>query len=214
MLSDNADWCRSLNEWGKVLENWFKEPEWEAVRYLLIIADARCVYGSMELLDCLKDMFYTDTLEHPFILRRMTENTMRHKVLVGVFGQLLKERYGEDAGSVDIKYGAYIPMVNSIRLMAIQSNIRATSTLERINKLIEAGKISSNDGMLFTQSFKFILALRLMTTELQNEGLYTNNGKLHSSKLSKEMTDELKSSLKQGKRLQRAAYKQAMGSFM
>ncbi|MBH5318196.1 hypothetical protein I6N90_10285 [Paenibacillus sp. GSMTC-2017] len=211
VLSDNADWCRSLSEWGNVLENWFQEPDWEAVRYLLIVADSRCVYGEMSLFNSLKDMFFTDTLNNPIILKRMLENTMRHKLLVGVFGQLLRERYGEDAGSLDIKYGAYIPMVNSIRLLSIQSNIRATSTLERLTKLVEVGKISPVDGELFAQSFRLILRLRLMTTEQKVDGIYTNSGKLHSSMLTKEMIDELKNSLRQGKRLQRVVTKQTLG---
>lgn len=211
VLSSNPDWCSSLSEWRSRLEGWFAEPEWEAVRYLLIIADGRCVYGDENLAAAIKDIFYSDTLSHPVIIRRMIENTMRHKVLVGIFGQLLKERYGEDAGSLDIKYGAYIPMVNSIRMMAIQESIRETSTLERIRKLVEVGKLSAADGSLFEQAFRFILRLRLMTTEKLEEGLYANNGKLHSSKLTKEMTDELKSSLRQGKRLQRMVYRQTIG---
>ncbi|OUS77580.1 hypothetical protein B1748_07210 [Paenibacillus sp. MY03] len=214
VLSDNPDWCSSLSEWRERLEGWFREPAWESVRYLLIIADGRCVYGDEGIAEALKDIYYSDMLNHPVIIRRMIENTMRHKVLVGVFGQLLKERYGEDAGSLDIKYGAYIPMVNSIRMMAIQANVRGTSTLERIRKLIDIGKLSPADGEQYEQAFRFILRLRLMTTEQKEDGLYANNGKLHSSKLSKEMTDELKSSLRIGKRLQRAVYRQAMGRLM
>ncbi|MFF2887835.1 DUF294 nucleotidyltransferase-like domain-containing protein [Paenibacillus sp. NPDC057967] len=214
VLSDNPEWCHSLSEWGEKLNGWFKEPEWEVVRYLLIIADGRCVYGDPALVDALKDMFYTDTLNHPVIIRRMTENTMRHKVLVGIFGQLLKERYGEDAGSLDIKYGAYIPMVNSIRLLAIQANLRETSTLERIRRLVEEGELSSEDGQSYEQAFRFILRLRLMTTEQMENGLYANNGKLPRGELSREMTDELKSSLRQGKRLQKAVYKGTMGRLM
>lgn len=214
VLSDNPDWCLSITEWGHKLEAWFKEPVWEAVRYLLIIADGRCVYGDKGLVEKLKDLFFTDTLNHPVIVQRMMDNTMRHKVLMGVFGQLLKERYGEDAGSLDIKYGAYIPMVNAIRMMAIQSNIRTTSTLERIRALIEAGKFTDEDGVAYEQAFLFILRLRLVTTEQMVNGLYTNNGKLHASKLTKEMTEELKFCLRQCKRLQRLVYKQSMGRLM
>ncbi|MFD0586679.1 DUF294 nucleotidyltransferase-like domain-containing protein [Paenibacillus sp. GCM10027627] len=207
VLSSNPEWCHSLSEWGEKLEGWFKEPTWEAVRYLLILADGRSVFGDEGLLDAIQDMFYTDTLNHPVILSRMMDNTMRHKVLVGVFGQLLKERYGQDAGSLDIKYGAYIPMVNSIRLMAIHSNIRTTSTLGRLRKLVEIGKLTEEEGKSYEQAFRFILRLRLMTTEHMTDNVYGNNGKLPGSKLTKEMADELKSSLRQGKRLQRSVFR-------
>ncbi|MEK3881676.1 DUF294 nucleotidyltransferase-like domain-containing protein [Paenibacillus sp. PL2-23] len=214
VMSDNEGWCNSISDWDAILGTWFREPAWETVRTLLIIADGRCVYGDHSLVARLKDLFYSDTLDHPVIIRRMIDNTMRHKVLVGIFGQLLRERYGEDAGSLDIKYGAYIPMVNSVRMLAIQSGIRETSTLDRIRRLVEAGKLSKEDGEIYEQSFRFILRLRLMTTEQIENGVYANNGKLHKGKMTKEMTDELKSSLKQGKRLQRYVYKHTVGRLM
>ncbi|WP_053376898.1 DUF294 nucleotidyltransferase-like domain-containing protein [Paenibacillus sp. FJAT-27812] len=211
VLSSNPDWCLSLTEWGAKLNHWFEEPAWEAVRYLLIIADGRCIYGDSRLLDELKDLFFTDMLNHQIIIQRMLDNTMRHKVLLGFFGQLLKEQYGEDAGSLDIKYGAYIPMVNAIRLLAVQVGIRETSTLERIKMLVKAGKMSKEDAAVYDQAFRIFLRLRLMTTEQNDDGLYANNGKLSSRKLTKEMTDELKSGLRLGKKLQRAVFKQTMG---
>lgn len=211
VLSNNADWCLPLSEWQEKLNHWFKEPAWESVRYLLIIADGRGVYGDMKLVQALKDCFFTDMLNHPIIVRRMLENTMRHKVLLGVFGHLLKERYGEDAGSLDIKYGAYIPMVNSIRLLSIHKGIRETSTLERIKMLVQAGMFTESEAKLYEQAFRLFLRLRLMTTEHKTGGYYANNGKIASSKLTKEIADELKSSLRLGKKLQRAVMKQTMG---
>ncbi|MGO4541239.1 DUF294 nucleotidyltransferase-like domain-containing protein [Paenibacillus sp. 2TAB19] len=211
VLSSNSEWCLSLSEWRAKLDHWFEEPAWESVRYLLIIADGRGVYGNQDLVDSLKDCFFTDMLNHPIIVRRMLENTMRHKVLLGVFGHLLKERYGEDAGSLDIKYGAYIPMVNSIRLMSIHRGIRETATLERIKRLAQTGLLQESDARQYEQAFRFFLRLRLMTTEQMEDGYYANNGKISSRKLTREMTDELKSSLRLGKKLQRLVMKQTMG---
>jgi CBS domain-containing protein len=210
VMSSNPEWCLSLSDWGNKLNHWFEEPAWEAVRYLLIIADGRCVYGEHRLVDELKDLFFTDMLNHQIILQRMLDNTMRHKVLLGFFGQLLKEQYGQDSGSLDIKYGAYIPMVNSIRLLSVQVGIRETSTLERIKMLVKAGNMSESDGAVYAHAFRVLLRLRLMTTEQNVNDLYANNGKLSSRKLTKELTDELKSSLRLGKKLQRAVFKQTM----
>ncbi|MCA0754651.1 hypothetical protein KP806_06275 [Paenibacillus sp. N4] len=211
VLSSNPDWCLSLTEWSGKLDRWFEEPAWESVRYLLIIADCRCVYGDSRLVDELKDFFFTDMLNHPIILKRMLDNTLRHKVLLGFFGQLLKEQYGEDTGSLDIKYGAYIPMVNSIRLLSVQNGIRETATLDRINRLVKIGQLTEAEGKVYARAFRLFLRLRLMTTEQRDGGLYANNGKLSSRKLTKELTGELKSSLRLGKKLQRAVFKQTMG---
>jgi CBS domain-containing protein len=209
VLSDNPSWCMSLSDWNKQLDNWFANPAWESVRYLLIVADGRCVYGASSLMDRIRNHFFSNIAKYPIILERMLENTMRHKVLVGIFGQLLMERYGEDSGSIDMKYGAYIPMVNAIRLMAIRQEIRSTSTLERMKQLQEAGVLSEEDAQLYSQAFLLFLQLRLMTTEKIQMGMYANNGKLAVRSLTRDMIEQLKKGLRIGKRLQRRVNKQA-----
>ncbi|WP_244226714.1 putative nucleotidyltransferase substrate binding domain-containing protein [Paenibacillus protaetiae] len=212
VLSDQPEWCLDLQEWKAKLGGWFAEPAWESVRYLLIMADGRAVYGEQRLADELKSFYYEQVRLHPPISRRMLDNTMRHKVLLNLFGQLLKEQYGQFAGSLDIKYGAYIPMVNASRLLAIEAGVRETSTLSRLRKLSEIGKLTKEEGAKYEQAFRLFVRLRLMTISVQENGWYANNGKLASSSLTKEMTDELKSGLRIGKKLQRRVYKKIMGS--
>lgn len=211
VLSGNPEWCLPLAAWGKKLERWFDEATWEAVRYLLIVADGRCVYGDASLFHSFKQFFNADMVNRPLILRRMTENTMRHKVLVGIFGQLIKEPYGQYAGGLDIKYGAYIPMVNGIRLLSIQSAIRVQPTLKRIKALVALGKLSAQEGERYERAFRCFLRLRLMTAGREVEGGGREDAKLSSGQLTKTLASELKSSLKQGRRLQRAILKQYSG---
>jgi CBS domain-containing protein len=214
VLSNNPEWCMSLSEWKVKLNGWFAEPAWEAVRYLLIMADGRSVYGDHRLAFELKDHYFNNMIDYPNIIRRMLDNTMRHKVLLGLFGHLLKEQYGSDAGSLDIKYGAYIPLVNAIRLLAIQMGIRDTSTLSRIRRLAMHNELELDEAAGSEQAFRLFLRLRLMTTEQNEDGLYANNGKLSSRNLSREMTEELKSALRHGKRLQRKVFKRITGRLM
>ncbi|QJC51594.1 hypothetical protein HGI30_08545 [Paenibacillus albicereus] len=210
VLSSNAEWCRPLSSWLERLGGWFAEPAWEPVRYLLIVADSRCVFGETELHDRLMAYFYRDVIQQPVIVKRMLENTMKHKVLLNVFGQLLREPYGEDAGSLDIKYGAYIPMVNAVRLLAVEANLRETGTLERIRALEQRGLVQAAEAAEWIQTFRLFLRLRMMTTERIENGRFMTNGKLSSRKLSKEMAEELKAGLKVGKKLQRRVYRHTM----
>ncbi|MBJ6359849.1 DUF294 nucleotidyltransferase-like domain-containing protein [Paenibacillus sp. GCM10012307] len=211
VISSNPQWCQPESEWKRQLESWFETADWEAVRYLLIVADCRHIHGSGELLERLKRHYYSDMLAKPVIVQRMLDNTIRHKMLIGVFGQLLKEQYGEDAGSIDIKYGAYIPMVNAVRLMAVQSQLRPTSTLERLHALEQAEVVTAEEAAAYSEAFLFFLKLRMIATENNEDGMYMNNGKLANHHLTKEMTEELKQSLKVGKRLQRQVQKLTLG---
>ncbi|CAM4309088.1 DUF294 nucleotidyltransferase-like domain-containing protein [Paenibacillus tarimensis] len=213
VISTNPEWCESLSEFKRKLNRWFEEGHWEVVRYLLIVADARMVAGEERLIQELKDSFYRDTLEKPLIVRRMLDNTMKHKVLIGVFGQLLKERYGEDAGSLDVKYGAYIPMVNAVRLMAIQAGIRETSTLERLKKLKEQNRLPE-EADKYAAAFRLFLKLRLLTMERNEGGMYKNNGKIAGDRLTAELRRDIKEALKAGKKLQRLVARQTASKLM
>ncbi|WP_256756812.1 DUF294 nucleotidyltransferase-like domain-containing protein [Cohnella sp. WQ 127256] len=206
VISSNPEWCLSFQGWVNKIENWFAEPSWENVRYLLIVADGRAVFGNMELAGKLQDHFYNDLLNHPIIARRMMENTLKHKMLVGVFGQLLTERYGENAGSLDIKYGAYIPMVNAFRLLATQAGIRETSTLQRIQALRLKNLLTEEEADEAYEAFSFFLKMRLLTTIM-------NDGKLSPEQLTKELIDLLKKALKAGKKIQRKVQRELQHRF-
>lgn len=204
VLGSNPFWRRDIDFWESALRGWAKARDFEAVRNLLITADARLVYGS----ESLANRFFSGfkSLIHEFdsvILRRMLENSLRYKMLVGVFGNLLTEPYGLDTGGIDIKYGAYIPMVNGVRLLSLRARIRSTSTLERIKQLESSGAISSVTAGDWEAAFKALLALRLMIPSREESGLYTNRGKLPARLLTKEVKTELKQTLRVGAELQK-----------
>jgi CBS domain-containing protein len=203
VIASHPPWRRSLSSWEERVDGWFAEPNWENVRYLLIAADGRVVAGDPALLGKLTDRYYFDVLDTPVIARRMLENTLRHKVLVGVFGQLLREPYGENAGGLDIKYGAYIPMVNVFRLMAVRAGIRETGTLARIRALKAAGELTPNEADAAVESFNLILKLRLLAAARIEEGRWVGSGKIAKEQLTSDLVLPLKRALKFGKFMQR-----------
>jgi len=207
VTASNPEWCLNWTGWSEKIASWFAEPSWENVRYLLIAADGRPVWGDGDLADRLRGRYFGDLLGHPVIERRMLENTLRHKVLVGVFGQLLTERYGEDAGSLDIKYGAYIPMVNAFRLLAMRAGIRETSTLGRIGLLREAGLLEEEEAEEAKEAFALFLKLRLFASVPEEGGQISGTGKLSANKLTKDMIVDLKNALRTGNKIQRKVRK-------
>lgn len=203
VICTNARWRKSLNDWQKMLAEWLEDPHFEHIRYVLITADARSVWGDDSLVRRLKDHLFAYTHEQPEILQSMVNNTLRHKVLLGPFGNLLKERYGEDTGSIDIKYGSYIPMVNGIRMLAIRESAHATNTLERIAALRHSGAVDHVQLDDWTGAFAYSLWLRHLSPGQQEGKLLTTSGKLKVSLLSREQIAEVKRALRIGQQLQR-----------
>jgi CBS domain-containing protein len=207
VICSNADWRKSLTDWKQLVQTWLDEPDWEHIRYLLIVEDMRSVYGDSTLVDHLKRYLAQYVQEHRPILHNLLQNTLHRKAALGVFGQLLTERYGEDAGGVDVKYGSYIPIVNGIRLLAIQAGIIETSTFERIEKLLEYEIISKIQADDWKRALALNLELRSSTPFQLEEGLYSSRGKLSVKLLSIESRQELKFSLQVGIRLQKFVQK-------
>ncbi|HZG87241.1 DUF294 nucleotidyltransferase-like domain-containing protein [Paenibacillus sp.] len=205
VLVSNPQWRKPVGAWLDTMREWFAQPEFETVRHLLIVADARPIYGDARLFDAMRDEYARLVEAHrSTMLARMAHNTLRYKVLVGILGNLLTEPYGEDAGGVDIKYGAYIPMVNAIRLLAIGHGANGNaSTLERIRTLREGGFVDAEEAQAWEEAFRAVLRFRAMTPYQLVDGKYGTRGILSAKSLTKEVRRELKRSLRVGAALQR-----------
>jgi CBS domain-containing protein len=203
VISSNESWRKSLVDWEQMLRSWLEEPVWEHMRYLLIVEDMRAIYGDSSIVHKLKQFLGQYVREHRVILEKLLQNTLHRKASLGIFGQLLTERYGEDAGGVDIKYGSYIPIINGIRLLAIQAGIMETSTIERIEKLLEYKMVSDTMASGWKKALAINLEFRSKTPFQLEDGLYSSRGKLPGRLLSKESRQELKLALHVGIDLQK-----------
>jgi len=198
----NPAWCRSLSEWESQLDEWFAERSFASVRHLLIYADARTVYGRPALLMRLKRLFADRVREDGEIMQAMLNNTLHHKAGLGPFGNLLTEPYGSEAGGFDIKYGAYVPMVNAVRWLAIRKGIAATSTLERLSLLED--ELGPDTARKWREAFLGIMRLRAQTSSfVSEEGWRISGGMLSASQLTREVRRELKDSIRTGDQMQK-----------
>lgn len=203
VLCKNERWCRSVQGWIEAIEGWYEDPGWENVRYLLITADMRCVYGKGEMTARLRRVILDYPEAHRSVAERLLENTLRHKILIGIFGQFLKEQYGEGAGGIDIKYGAYIPYINGIRLLAILHGVEHSETLERLDALEKQGLQPSKLVGEWREAFAYIVHLRARSLHRLEDGVWSSSGFVKLDTLSKAELNELKRHLKLGKSLQR-----------
>lgn len=204
VIVTNPVWRRPLEEWKRTVAGWVEEPVFETVRYALILADARAVYGDAPLAASLKgELAGLLARRREVMLPRMLQNTLRRKMLVGVLGNLLTERYGEDTGGIDIKYGAYLPMVNAVRLLALAHGVGETGTLGRIGALADAGAVNREDARQWAEAFGTILKFRAMTPVREEGGTWSSRGILPAAALTSEVRKELKRALRVGAELQR-----------
>jgi len=188
-------WRKSLKEWEMTLAEWRSDMSWEPIRYLIITADMRHIAGDQRLTDALKDMFYRGFKEVPELQYAILRNTVRHKATLNILGQVVTERFGEHAGGFDIKYGVYIPLVNFVRFMALQLDVRETTTKKRLEKLIS---LDSDNVLLEScqKAFDMAIQLRMSTPCTLSEGLLIGSNYISEQELKKKtIMHELRESL-------------------
>ena len=112
-------------------------------------------------------------------------------------GQIVVEQHGPYQGCIDLKYAAFLPYVNSVRLLSIKEGIFETSTTERMGRLIYKG---GYEELLKDCEYNFaqLLKYRLSLIQVQS---YTDTHYLNIKKLSREQRKEVKRIIKVGKRL-------------
>ncbi len=212
VLAREPLWCKPVNQWLELLNQWAGDPTWEHVRYMLIVADLRSLTGSGALTACLKEKLFQCVNHDQELPGRMLYNALRHKVLLNIFGGFVKESYGEAAGSIDIKYGAYIPLVNGIRLLSITAGLMEPSTMGRISHLTEQGLLPDPMGASLTAAFQTVLDLRSRSQYKMVDDAYEGTGMVEFGQLTKEDKEALKQALKTGDALQKYLRKQISAS--
>ncbi|WP_310549864.1 DUF294 nucleotidyltransferase-like domain-containing protein [Paenibacillus glufosinatiresistens] len=200
-------WRKTLPEWKRQLEEWRARFEWEAVRYLIIASDLRHIAGDRALTEAWLDHFHEGFRDNERLQVAVLRNTVRHKATLNLLGQVMTERFGDHAGGFDVKYGLYIPLVNSVRHVSLSRGIRATSTLQRLELLAEGGEEAWTGRV--KEAFLTALGMRAKTAYTVQEGMLSGSDYASEEALQdKRLLSELRDSLLLVRRIHRALQRQ------
>nr|WP_295971432.1 DUF294 nucleotidyltransferase-like domain-containing protein [uncultured Bacillus sp.] len=197
VMSSNLMWCKSLEHWKKQLFLWMEERKLDSIRNLQIFYDARCLTGRKTFVEELKSYIFGYQKSHPQLLKRFMESMMHVKNAISPLGQLIVQEIGPHSGTVDLKYSAFIPYVNAIRLLAIKEGIKETSTLERIDRLTHIS-LYDCDWQTIHTNFRILLDFRLSLSQVDS---YEDTHYLHVDSLTRLERKEIKRILKDGRKL-------------
>lgn len=212
MLS-NPLWRGNLASWEKQLLEWRDILAWEQVRYLMIAADLRHVYGeaalTVGLRKMMKKIMEADQGSDRDVVTAILRNTVRHKAALNILGQVITEQSGEHAGDFDVKYGLYIPIVNAVRYLALQYGIEVSSTWERISLLVQLEAVPTRWLESCSRAFETAVKLRSLVPPETEDGLLTGSHYLPQEMLKqKELRRELRESLSTVKVMYRTLQRQ------
>ncbi len=195
VMASNPYWCKSTLQWEKQILEWLDEADWEALRYFSTFFDSRVLVGDANILLNLKQVAFSKLAEIPSLYQRLYENVGYIKKGLGIFGQLLPEEKGTDAGTINIKQTIFFPYVNSLRLLALLEKIPEASTLERFQRLSEEYKTIKKYQADFLKLLNYRLYFQKETVSYQKVHL------LQVKSMSSREKASLKELIKNGRKL-------------
>lgn len=175
-MATNPKWRQPLKEWRKYFSNWISTPTSDAVLNSVTFFDFRAVYGETSLLDGLKDFSLSLVKDHKIFLGYTANLAIKNMPPIGFLKTFVVEKSGEHKDKLNLKIKGLAPIVDIVRLFALEKGIRETSTVERITVLRDKHTIMKEYADELLHAFEFIMLLRIQSQfEQMKEGLEVDN---------------------------------------
>lgn len=205
MMATNPKWCQPLHVWKDYYRKWIFQRELSAQDILIssIFFDFRQIWGDEGLIQALRETVDQAIPESKVFLPHMALRSLELQPPLGFFNRLVVEKSGEHKDSINIKLHGLMPLIDAIRILAMEQGIARTNTLERLEGLVEKGVFTQSEGRDLGEAFNFLMLLRFQHhLARMKEGLPLDNY-VQPARLSPIRRSMLKSSFKTIGQLQR-----------
>ncbi len=160
-MASNPRWCQPLKVWKKYFTSWIATPTSEAVLHSLAFFDFRPMYGEASLAESLRDYLNSILKDQKVFLGHLANMAIKNSPPIGFLGSFVVEKDGEHKDELNLKVKGLAPLVDIVRLFALERGVRETATLERIETLRAVHTIMEEYADEFEHSFEFIMLLRI-----------------------------------------------------
>jgi len=159
-MAQNPKWTHSLSHWKRNYEYWMDESIPETVINFSTFFDCRTIYGDNTIMDELHE-FLDEKLQHPLekLFHYMAQNALQYEPPLTFFNNIRTFKKGSRE-VFDIKR-AMSPIVDLVRVYALKNRIFEVNTGERMKSLRTKGIFSEAEYHELSQSYYFLMNLRL-----------------------------------------------------
>ncbi len=151
---------RSLESWQRASRSWIENPTQEQALILVsVLVDSRPVWG-IHRGSPLSDTFRS-ARSRPDLLRLLARFALSHRPPTGFLRGLVVEHDGEHRGTLDIKNGGLLPVVDLARWAGMAAGVTSASTHERLAAARQAGTLPAADVETLMDAHELFTELRL-----------------------------------------------------
>ena len=160
IMVSNPVWRQTTSDFGQMTRQWLLMPTPDTLMSLAIFLDAHAVCGDGRLLEEVRLGVFNLVTDNDAMLARFAAAIDSFAESGGWWNRLLS--LGEQNEDVlDLKKAGIFPLVHGIRSMALEQRLNDLGTAARIQRLVAAGKLTTEMGADLTESLHFFMALKL-----------------------------------------------------
>ncbi|GER93271.1 hypothetical protein A45J_1007 [hot springs metagenome] len=160
-MASNQKWRQPLSVWKQYFTDWIVTPTPEAILASVILFDFRPVHGDVELAEDLREHLLKALKDHDIFMVQMARMTVNVKPPIGFFRTFVVEKTGEHKDQLNLKFRCIAPLLNIVRLFALEKRIPDTSTIDRIRRLKNIHDTVREFGDELEHAFEFLMFLRV-----------------------------------------------------
>ncbi|MCL2309275.1 MAG: DUF294 nucleotidyltransferase-like domain-containing protein [Proteobacteria bacterium] len=161
VMISRPGWRQTVQEWIRTLQHWAMQSQGDALMNLAIFLDAETVSGPPAWLAVCRDALRAGLPDDDTWFARMArpvEQFPNQKAEGGFWKQLLNR---EESARLDLKKAGVFPLVHGIRILALETNVMATNTFDRLNALVSKNVLKKTLADDISESLAFLMRLRL-----------------------------------------------------
>ncbi len=161
-MAVNPLWRKTEPQWIDQIGLWLRKRNFVAIRLSGIFFDFQPVWGDTAAATRVRRKVLEMVSASPFFLQEIYSEAADHNVALGLFGRFITERDKDEyLGHINLKHTGTIPLVESIRLLALRSAIEETSTLRRMDELHAKGVLDTDEREDLQGAFRHITGILL-----------------------------------------------------
>lgn len=159
-MASNPQWTHSLSHWKRNYKSWMEDSLPESAIKFSTFFDCRYLYGDKTIIQELKE-FLDEELKQPVdrFFAFIAKNALQYKPPLTFFNNIRTQTIGT-IEVFDIK-NAMTPVVDLVRVYALQNRIFGENTGERLKALKEKGVFSENQFQELMHSYYYLMSMRL-----------------------------------------------------
>ena len=161
IMAKNPEQRLTVSQWRERYEKWVSRPTEDRVLRATIFFDMRCVHGEYSLVRELQDEMLGLFADSPLFVSFLARDALRSKIPIGIFRNLVLEKADDGKKVFNAKKQALMPIIDIARTHALAAGISQVGTINRLDALVEAGKMNVDDAESLKDAMLFVNELRI-----------------------------------------------------